>query len=93
MSVITGSTSWVMCVKKSWAGDGTCDLRHASERYPSDETLIAFLKDPKAFVPGTAMPSYYQVGQRTDPRDPRFGEPRLSAQEIENLIAYLKRQK
>ena len=44
---------------------------------------------PEVRVPGTAMPAYYEVGQRTDPNDPRFGEPRLSAAEIEDIVAYL----
>ena len=59
----------------------------------SEGAMRIWLVAPEVLNPETAMPSYYQVGQRTDPKDPRFGEPRLSAQEIENLIAYLKRQK
>ncbi len=37
-----------------------CDLRQAQERYPTEESLIAFLR-PRAFVPGTKMPSYKNV--------------------------------
>ena len=59
----------------------------------SEGAMRIWLVAPEVLNPETAMPSYYQVGQRTDPKDPRFGEPSLSAQEIENLIAYLKRQK
>ena len=46
---------------------------------------------PQVLAPDTAMPAYYAVGQRDDPKDPRFGEPRLTASEVEDLIAYLLR--
>ena len=59
----------------------------------SEGAMRLWLIAPEVLNPDTAMPSFYQVGQRTDPKDPRFGEPLLSSQEIENLIAYLKRQK
>jgi len=52
-------------------------------------TLRLWLVAPEVLKPGTAMPGYYAVGQRSDPNDPRYGEPRLRAEEIENLIAYL----
>jgi hypothetical protein len=39
--------------------------------------------------PETRMPAYYALGQRMDPADPRFGEPLLTAAEIEDLVAYL----
>ncbi len=42
-------------------GVGMCDLRQARERYPSEASLIAFLREPSAFVPGTKMPSYKDV--------------------------------
>ena len=51
-----------------------------------------WLVAPEVLRAGTMMPGYYRVGQRDDPKDPRFGEPILSAQEIENLLAYLLRQ-
>ena len=51
--------------------------------------LRLWLVAPAVRSPDTAMPGYYTVGQRTDPNDPRFGETRLSAGEIEDLIAYL----
>lgn len=47
---------------------------------------------PEVLRPGTGMPAYYTLGQRTDPKDPRYGEPVLSAGEIEDIIAYLLRQ-
>lgn len=51
-----------------------------------------WLVAPEVIRPGTRMPTYYAVGQRQDPQDPRFGEPRLTASEIEDLLAYLMRQ-
>lgn len=54
--------------------------------------LRLWLVAPKVIRPDTNMPTYYAVGQRTDIDDPRFGEPRLTAAEIEDLLAYLMRQ-
>lgn len=51
--------------------------------------LRLWLVAPAVLKPGTTMPSYYSLGQRTDPMDPRYGETRLTAGEIEDLIAYL----
>ncbi len=51
-----------------------------------------WLVAPQVIAPGTRMPSFYAVGQRDDPADPRFGEPLLTAAEIEDLVAYLARQ-
>lgn len=56
-------------------------------------TLRLWLVAPGLLNANTAMPAYYEIGQRDDPLDPRFGEPRLSAAEIEALIAYLLLQK
>jgi L-cysteine S-thiosulfotransferase len=47
---------------------------------------------PQVIRPGAAMPAFYALGQRDDPADPRFGEPLLTAAEIEDLVAYLSRQ-
>ena len=54
-------------------------------------TLRLWLVAPQVLRPGTAMPAFYLLGQRKDPNDPRYGEPTLSAAEIEDLIAYLLR--
>ena len=59
----------------------------------SEGAMRLWLVAPEVANPDTAMPAYYRIGQRDDPTDPRYGEPRVSAQEIEHLIAYLKRQK
>jgi L-cysteine S-thiosulfotransferase len=58
-----------------------------------DEGAIRlWLVAPQVAEPGTRMPAFYAVGQRDDPADPRFGEPLLTAAEIEDLVAYLSRQ-
>ena len=56
-------------------------------------TMRLWLVAPEVLNPDTTMPSFYRVGQRKDPKDPRYGEPLLSAQQIEDLVAYLGRQK
>ncbi len=61
-------------------------------RRMSPGTARLWLVAPTILRPGTAMPAYYTVGQRNDPKDPRYGEPILSAQEIENILAYILRQ-
>jgi sulfur-oxidizing protein SoxX len=50
-----------------------------------------WLVAPQVIAPATRMPAYYALGQRMDPADPRFGEPLLTAAEIEDLVAYLMR--
>ncbi|MGF1503070.1 MAG: hypothetical protein ACFBSD_14765 [Paracoccaceae bacterium] len=48
-----------------------------------------WLVAPRLADPDTPMPSYYAAGQRQRPDDPRFGGPRLTAAEIEALVAFL----
>ena len=50
-----------------------------------------WLVAPDVRAPGTRMPAYYALGQRSDPNDPRYGEPALTASEIEDLVAFLQR--
>lgn len=59
----------------------------------NEGTLRLWLVAPGVLQPGTEMPAYYAAGQRDDPNDPRFGETRFSADQIEDIIAYLLRQK
>ncbi|MEM7423669.1 MAG: c-type cytochrome [Pseudomonadota bacterium] len=67
-------------------------LAGIADRLP--EGLIrTWLIAPELIAAERSGHSYYRVGQRDDPLDPRFGETRLSATEIEGLIAYLLRQK
>lgn len=63
------------------------DLARRMDRGTARLWLVA----PMVLRPETEKPAYYAAGQRTDQQDPRFGEPRLSAQEIENILAYLYR--
>ena len=58
----------------------------------TEGAIRLWLVAPEVLNADTAMPAYYGAGQRTDPTDPRFGEPRLTAIEIEDLVAYLLRQ-
>ena len=44
---------------------------------------------PAAIAPETEMPGAYLAGQRTGPEDPLYGGPALTAQEVENLVAFL----
>lgn len=55
----------------------------------SEGAIRLWLVAPQVLNPETTMPAFYTIGQRTDPNDPRYGEPRLSAAEIEDLVAYL----
>ncbi len=52
-------------------------------------TARLWIVAPGVLAPETTMPAYYAAGQRTDQADPRFGEPLLSAAELENILAYL----
>lgn len=58
----------------------------------SEGSLRLWLVAPSILASQTGMPTYYKLGQRADPNDPRYGEPLLSAQEVEDLVAYLLRQ-
>ncbi len=69
-------------------GEGAPKLDRVAVRL-DEGTIRLWIVAPDALRPETQMPAYYQVGQRTDPTDPRFGEPRLSAAEIEDIVAYL----
>ena len=55
----------------------------------SEGTIRLWLVAPDVLRPGTEMPGFYSLGQRTDPNDPRFAEPFLSAAEVEDIVAYL----
>jgi len=44
---------------------------------------------PQVIDSATPMPAFYASGQRTAPDDPLYGGQRLTAQEVEDLVAYL----
>ena len=48
-----------------------------------------WLVDPDVVAPGTAMPGYYLPGQRKGLDDPLYNGPRLTAGQIEDLVAWL----
>ena len=56
-------------------------------------TMRLWLVAPRVLAPEGEMPSYYEVGQRDDEDDPLYGSTRLSAREVEDLVAYLALQK
>lgn len=39
-------------------GGGAHDLRAAAEHHPTDESLIAYIKNPERTIPGVAMPTW-----------------------------------
>ena len=44
---------------------------------------------PATIRPNTAMPAFHKPGQRSEVDDPLYGGPRLTADEVEDLVAYL----
>lgn len=44
---------------------------------------------PETIRPRTTMPAFHKPGQRIDVEDPLYGGPRLTAAEVEDLVAYL----
>jgi sulfur-oxidizing protein SoxX len=55
----------------------------------SEGALRLWIAAPEALDETTEMPAYYAAGQRSDPDDPLYGGPALTAAEIEDLVAYL----
>jgi cytochrome c2 len=47
-------------------GLGIADLRHATEHYPTDPQLEAFIRHAPSFKPGTRMPAWDGVIQETE---------------------------
>jgi mono/diheme cytochrome c family protein len=47
-------------------GVGIGDLRKAAEHYPTDSQLVAWIKNPSSFKPGTKMPTWDGVISETD---------------------------
>ncbi|MEM1383723.1 MAG: c-type cytochrome [Pseudomonadota bacterium] len=58
-------------------------------RAPDPGELRLWLVAPQTLNPETEMPAYYVAGTRRQPRDPLYGGPQLTAQEIEDVLAYL----
>ena len=51
--------------------------------------LVKDLVDPARFNPDTVMPSYFRTEGLTRVGKPWQGKPVLSAQQIEDVVAYL----
>lgn len=64
------------------------DLSGVGARLSPGE-LRLWLVAPEVPDEDTTMPAYYAAGQRTGAQDPLYGGPRLTAGEIEDLVAYL----
>ena len=63
-------------------------LDGVGSRYTAGELRLR-LVDPKRLNPQTVMPAYYTVQGLHQVREPYHGKPILTAQEIEDVIAYL----
>lgn len=74
--------------------DGEPELRpvprlgDVGARLPAGEIRL-WIVAPEALEPEAAMPAFYAAGQRRGAEDPLYGGPRLTAGEIEDLVAYL----
>ncbi len=74
------------------AGCSAChqkDLNRISLRMTDGEMRLMIVA-PEVRVPETVMPAYYKVGVYGEVPDDQVGKTRLSAAEIEAIIAYLK---
>ena len=74
------------------AGCSAChqkDLNGVSDRLSEGEIRLMIVA-PEIRAPETTMPAYYIVGEYGDAPDDLVGRTRLSAPDIEAIIAYLK---
>lgn len=74
------------------AGCSAChqkDLNRISDRMTDGEMRLMIVA-PEVRIPDTAMPAYYRVGVYGEAPDDQVGKTRLSAAEVEAIIAYLK---
>lgn len=74
------------------AGCSAChqkDLNRISDRMTDGEMRLMIVA-PEIRIPDTAMPAYYKVGVYGEAPDDQVGKTRLSATEVEAIIAYLK---
>ena len=74
------------------AGCSAChqkDLNGIGERL-SEGQMRLMIVAPELRIPDTSMPAYYSVGVYGAVAEDQVGETRLSAEEIEAIISYLK---
>lgn len=65
------------------------DLAGIGSRYTEDELRLRVV-DPKRLAPQSVMPAYYSIEGLERVLEPYRGEPILTAQEIEDVVAYLR---
>lgn len=71
------------------AGCATChEGEDAPKRLAAGEVRL-WIVDPRILSPETTMPAYYAPGRFGDAPDALVGRTRLTALEIEQLVAYL----
>lgn len=64
------------------------DLAQVGARLSAGEIRL-WIVAPEAIDPYSPMPGFYLAGQRPDPDAPVINGPALTAQEIEDLVAFL----
>ncbi|HSF94180.1 MAG TPA: c-type cytochrome [Thermohalobaculum sp.] len=69
-------------------GGGAADLAGLGARRTPGEIRL-WIVAPEVIAPETGMPAFYAPGQRLEPDDPLYGGPALTAQQVEDLVAYL----
>ncbi|MEM0922654.1 MAG: c-type cytochrome [Pseudomonadota bacterium] len=74
------------------ANAGAPSLSGLADRMEPGEIRL-WIAAPIVRDPETAMPAYYLAGQQTGPDAALPNGPRLTAGEIEDLVAYLARQR
>jgi sulfur-oxidizing protein SoxX len=76
--------------EERFQGNLAPDLAGAGARW-SEAQLRLRMVDPRAFNPGTIMPSYYSVEGLSRVAPAFRGKPVLAAAEIEDVVAFLTR--
>lgn len=75
-------------LKQGSQGNIAPPLSNAGTRFTRDE-LRARIANPLAFNPNTVMPAYYLTGHTIDVAPAYQGRTILTAQELDNVVAYL----
>ncbi len=74
--------------EERFQGDLAPDLRGAGSRWSEGELRLRMV-DARKFNPDTIMPSYYVVDDLTRVAAPFRGKPVLTAEQIEDVVAFL----
>ena len=81
-------TCHAMPVSADFQGDLGPPLAEAGSRYPAGELRLRIV-DSKRINPDSNMPSFYRVDGLTGVRREFVNRPILTAQEVEDVVAYL----